>query len=137
MAQGDASFADGNVSVARFYYEQAVDAGDAEGAVRMGETFDPAYLTLGRPRQVFANREASRFWYRRALDLGVTQAKQRLDNLEMEQVAGGYTDKDRASATRRYDRPSFHKLLERILYIPEKLTNTMAKIVRRSPPRHR
>jgi hypothetical protein len=55
MAQGDASFADGEVSVARFYYQQAVDAGDAEGAVRMGETFDPAFLTLGRPRHVLAN----------------------------------------------------------------------------------
>ena len=115
MAQGDTSFADGEVSLARFYYQQAVDAGDPEAAVRMGETFDPAFLTLGYPRGVLANREASRFWYRRALDLGAMQAEQRLDNLQMEQAAGAYTHKERASATRGYDRPSFQKMLERIL----------------------
>jgi hypothetical protein len=95
IAQGDTSFADGKVLVARFYYLQAVDAGDADAAVRIGETFDPAFLTLGRLRRVLANREAARFWYRRALDLGATQAKQRLDNLETEPAAGDYTDEDR------------------------------------------
>jgi hypothetical protein len=95
MAQGDASFADGEVSAARFYYLQAVDAGDADAAVRIGETFDPAFLTRGRSRRALANREAARFWYWRALDLGATRAKQRLENLETELVVGSYTDKDK------------------------------------------
>jgi TPR repeat protein len=120
MAQGDASFANGEVSVARFYYQQAVDAGDAEAAVRIGETFDPAFLTLGRPGRVVANREAARFWYRRALDLGAMQAQQRLDNLQTERAGDGYTEKykfrRRTSVTRRYDPSSFHKMLESILH---------------------
>jgi hypothetical protein len=104
MRQGDASFANGDVSVARYYYQQAVDAGDAEAVLRIGETFDPAFLTLGSLRRVPANREAARFWYRLARDLGAAQAKQRLDNLETKPAAGGYTGKHkfrrRASADR-------------------------------------
>ena len=43
MAQGNARFATGEVSVARFYFTQAVDVGDAEGAVRTGEPFHPTF----------------------------------------------------------------------------------------------
>ena len=116
MAQGDARFAAGEVSVARFYFEQAAAAGDAEAAVRMGETFDPTFLTLGRLRGVRADREAARFWYRRAFVLGAAEAKQRLDYLETEPVAGGATTKVRSAAAQRLDRPAFHRLLERILH---------------------
>jgi len=43
MAQSNARFAAVEVSVGRFYFQQAVDVGDAEGAVRMGEPFHPTF----------------------------------------------------------------------------------------------
>jgi hypothetical protein len=48
MAQGNARFAAGEVSVGRFYFPQAVDVGDAEGAVRMGEPFHPVFCRFDR-----------------------------------------------------------------------------------------
>jgi hypothetical protein len=48
------------------------------------------------------------------------QAKQRLDNLQTERAADGYTEKykfrRRASVTRRYNSSSFHQMLEWILH---------------------
>ena len=129
MGQGDAYFGAGEISVARFYYEQAVDGGDAEATVRMGETFDPAFLRLGRLRRTFADTEAARFWYERALALGVAEAKQRLTYLETESDESGATpttrserSRHRAAATRRNDPhasgppTTFQQLLERIFH---------------------
>ena len=126
LAQGDANFSAGEVSVARFYYLQAVDGGDADAAVRMGETFDPAFLTPGRLRPLYGDSEAAHFWYQRALALGVAEAKQLLETEPAESEAtatarsGRY--RHRAAATRRYDRhgcapaTTFRQVLERILH---------------------
>ena len=123
IAQGDPNFGDGEVLVARYHYAQAADAGDAEAAIRMGETFDPAFCTLERPCRVRADPAAARFWYRRALVLGAAQAKQRLDYLEAEPAADGSTinarsdrDRPRAVAAQRYDRPAFQRILEQVLH---------------------
>jgi TPR repeat protein len=130
LAQGDANLSAGEVSVARFYYLQAVDRGDADAAVRMGETFDPAFLTPGRLRRLYADPEAASFWYQRALALGVAEAKQLLatDPAESEatpparsEAARSERHRHRAAATRRYDRHAsapatgFERLLQRIL----------------------
>jgi hypothetical protein len=48
MAQGNARFAAGEVSVARVYFQQAVDVGDADGAVRTGEPFHPTFCRFDR-----------------------------------------------------------------------------------------
>jgi hypothetical protein len=126
LAQGDANFSAGEVSIARFYYLEAVDGGDADAAVRMGETFDPAFLTPGRLRRLYADPEAARFWYQRAQALGVAEAKQLLETEPAESEAtatarsGRY--RHRAAATRRYDRhgcapaTTFRQVLERILH---------------------
>jgi hypothetical protein len=111
LPQGDANFAAGRVPVARFYYEQAVDGGDAGAAVRMGETFDPAFLPLGHLRSAYADPEAARFWYQRAFALGAVEAEERLAELETQPAESGTTptarserSRHRAAATRRYDR---------------------------------
>jgi hypothetical protein len=129
LAQGDANFGAGGISVARFYYEQAVDGGDVEATVRMGETFDPAFLRLERLHRTYADTEAARFWYERALALGVAEAKQRLTYLETESNESRATattrserSRHRAAAARRYDPPAsgppttFQQLLERIFH---------------------
>jgi hypothetical protein len=126
LMQGDANFRGGEVSVARFFYEQAVDGGDADATVRMGETFDPAFLTLERLRRAYADPEAARFWYERALALGVAEAKQRLAYLDAE---GGTTptarserSRHRAASARRSDPvacppvTTFEQVVERVLH---------------------
>jgi hypothetical protein len=131
LAQGEANFGGGQLSAAQFYYERAVDAGDAGAAVRMGETFDPAFLTYGRLRWVRGDPVAARFWYRRALGLGAAEAKQRLDYLDSEPAAVRDGGKVRSGKFRRGTatgpredqpgsppEPTFHQLLERILHPP-------------------
>jgi hypothetical protein len=132
LGQGDARFRADEVAAARFYFERAFDAGDAEGAVRLGETFDPAFLDEGRLRRVRASPVAARFWYRRAADLGSAAAHQRLAFLDTEPatapaldeaqrrrpdlstaVAAGRDDQQHSPAA-----PTFHELLERILHPP-------------------
>lgn len=109
LAQGDARLADGNVAGARFFYEQAVDAGDAEGALRLAQTFDPAFQAAGRWRFARGDPAAAEFWYRRALGLGDADAVPRLDRLEA--VAADNrgalatpSDKSRRRAQRRHYR---------------------------------
>jgi hypothetical protein len=126
LAQGDANLSAGEVSVARFYYLQAVDGGEATAAVRMGETFDPAFLTRRHLRRRYADPEAARFWYQRALALGVAEAKQLLEGdpaeSEARPPARSERHRHRAAATPRSDRhgcppvTTFQQVLERVLH---------------------
>jgi hypothetical protein len=124
LAQGNANFADGEVAVARFYYERAVDAGAAEAAVRIGETFDPIFLTEGRLRSVSADPEAARYWYLRARALGAAEATERLEYLDAEPATAHSTSERRSwqrraaagGATLTPPSTTFHRLLERILH---------------------
>jgi TPR repeat protein len=130
LAEGDMSFRDGEVSTARFYFERALDAGEAEAAERMAETFDPAFLTQGRLRSVHGDITAARFWYRRAIDLGVAEGQARLQYLDREAAAAGTAGQERgnrfggqAAAPPDDGRAdsgemTFHQLLERILHPP-------------------
>jgi TPR repeat protein len=128
MSQGDTAFGNGEVSVARYYYERAVDAGEAAAAVQMGETFDPAFLTHGRLRRVRGDPAAARFWYRRALDLGAADAQQRLNYLDTEPAVNRSTERARWGAYRhraweyrRYERSTppgvtLQEIIEHILH---------------------
>jgi hypothetical protein len=79
LARGDAALHDGDLGVARFCFQQAADAGDGVAALRMGETFDPAFQAPGRRR---GDARAASFWYRRALERGVEEAAIRLARLD-------------------------------------------------------
>ncbi len=124
LAQGNANFANGDVAVAQFYYERAVDAGAAEAAVRIGETFDPTFLTERRLRSVHADPEAARYWYRRARALGAAEATERLEYLDAEPAAAHSISEKRSwrrratagGATLSPPSATFHRLLERILH---------------------
>jgi hypothetical protein len=69
LTRGDIFLHAGDVASARLFYERAADAGDREAAMRMGATFDPAFLVRvglnarGDPATALS-------WYRHALDLG-------------------------------------------------------------------
>lgn len=127
IQEGDVRFFYGDLAAARFFYEQAIDAGDAAAAVRMGETFDPHFLKPGGPRRVRGDPPAARFWYQRGIALGAAEAGPRLDRLETEPDAEHpATDASRVSFPRRGGERSeptlrpppetFHDILERILH---------------------
>src|SRR5271169_1769485 len=69
LDRGDSFLHAGDVASARLFYERAADAGDWQAAIRMGATFDPAFLgrvgvrTVGDPIK-------AQSWFRHALDLG-------------------------------------------------------------------
>jgi hypothetical protein len=46
LDRGDVLIGQADITSARLYYQRAADAGDAQGALRLGETYDPAFLQL-------------------------------------------------------------------------------------------
>jgi hypothetical protein len=81
LARGDALFVTGDVASARLFYERAANAGDGAAALRLGETYDPAFIA--RTRFAGAPTDASKAagWYRRARELGMADADVLLDAL--------------------------------------------------------
>ncbi|MBV8335272.1 MAG: hypothetical protein JO358_07490 [Alphaproteobacteria bacterium] len=82
LARGDWLFATGDVDSARLLYERAAQAGDAQGAVRLAQTFDPVFLDRAHLRETRADTGMAVFWYRRARDLGAMGITSRLKSLE-------------------------------------------------------
>jgi hypothetical protein len=82
LARGDWLFATGDVAPARVLYERAADAGEAQAAMKLGETFDPVFLDHSHLRGLHGDPGTAVFWYRRARDLGDTGVASRLERLE-------------------------------------------------------
>jgi hypothetical protein len=74
VERGDALFGAGDVSSARLYYQRAAEAGDAQAALRLGETHDPAFLAQIRFIGPLGNPEMAVYWYKRAQELGAPEA---------------------------------------------------------------
>ena len=82
LARGDAFMQVRDIASARLLYERAADAGNGRAALRVGESFDPAFLgRIGVYRNT-GDRRLALSWYRRARDLGDTEAAQLLERLE-------------------------------------------------------
>ena len=82
LAQGDARLQSGDVTSARLFYERAADAGDGRGAMRLGATFDPAFLQRAGLRNVQGDAAQAQSWYSRALDLHSARGTRQLDSIE-------------------------------------------------------
>ena len=80
VARGDAFMRARDVVSARLYYERAAEAGDGRAALRMGQTFDPAFF--GGIRGPQASRQDALSWYSRARDLGDAEAQRMLKKYE-------------------------------------------------------
>jgi TPR repeat protein len=78
VARGDAFLGVRDIASARLFYERAVEAGDGRAALRMGATFDPAFLDRANIRGVSGNQQEALSWYRRARDLGESGAERLL-----------------------------------------------------------
>jgi TPR repeat protein len=87
LARGDALFAHGDISSARLFYERAADAGEGRAALRLGNTFDPAFLEFAH-LHMRGDLAMAESWYGRARKLGETEAEillttgQRHDQIE-------------------------------------------------------
>ena len=78
MQKGNQELEDGNVSVARLFYERAADAGLAEAAMALAVTFDLNELTKLKVRGIVPNAKEARRWYERARQLGAAEAERRM-----------------------------------------------------------
>lgn len=84
LTRGDALIATGDIASARLFYERAVDAGDAEAAIRLGETFDPAFLAHARLNGIRGDPATALKWYKRARELGASEADILVMSIERE-----------------------------------------------------
>lgn len=82
LTRGDKAFSSGDVASARLYYGRAASAGDGQAALRLGETFDPAFLEHAHLRSARGDLAAALSWYRRARDMGAAEAEILLNSLE-------------------------------------------------------
>jgi TPR repeat protein len=57
------------------FYRLAADSGESTAALRLGETFDPAFLAEARLGRMLGDLNQALHWYRRARDLGNTDAE--------------------------------------------------------------
>jgi TPR repeat protein len=74
LARGGAFVRTRDIASARLLYERAADAGNGRAALRMGESFDPAFLDSIGIHRMLGDRQLALSWYRRASDLGDTEA---------------------------------------------------------------
>jgi hypothetical protein len=82
LVRGDSLIAKGDVASARLFYERAAEAGDGQAALRLGESYDPAFLARARLSGVRGDALAAARWYRRAHELGTTEAETLLRTME-------------------------------------------------------
>ena len=82
VERGTALVGSGDIAAARLYYERAVNNGDAQAAIYLGETYDPHFLKRGRfGKTVRSDVKMSEYWFRRAQQLGSREAEARLIDL--------------------------------------------------------
>ena len=86
VSRGDAFLSAGDIVSARLFYERAADGGDGGAALRLGTTFDPAFLSRTGARGSLDDPAQASSWYRRAADLGNLAAQEYLQNLEKQRV---------------------------------------------------
>ena len=84
LTRGDSFFALGDIASARRFYELGAEAGDGQAALRLGESFDPSFLQQPRFWGARADLSLALFWYKRARELGVSEAQVLLKSIEGE-----------------------------------------------------
>ena len=74
-------FAANDVSAARLFYERAATGGSAAGAMGVGKTHDPAFLSQLTAFGIRSDPSAAATWYRKAVTLGDPEAERLLRRL--------------------------------------------------------
>jgi hypothetical protein len=81
LERGDSLIAKGDVASARLFYERAAEGGEGQAALRLGESYDPAFLARVHLSGVRGDALAAARWYRRARELGAGEAETLLQTL--------------------------------------------------------
>lgn len=74
IARGDALFGIGDIASARLCYERAAEGGSPQAALRLGETYDAAFLARAHLNGVRGDAAVAARWYRHARELGAVEA---------------------------------------------------------------
>jgi hypothetical protein len=80
--QGKLRLAEGDVVGGRMFFKKAADGGDAQAAIALGATYDPALFSQLGVKGMHPDVEMARRWYQRAADLGSKDALDRIDRLD-------------------------------------------------------
>jgi hypothetical protein len=81
MKQGEQFANQGDLATARILFQRAAEGGDATAATALAATYDPTVLAKLDVVGIRADLEKARFWYQKAVSLGSSDAKRRLDLL--------------------------------------------------------
>ena len=81
LTRGDGLLANGDIASARLCYERAAEGGNAQAALRLGESYDPAFLAQTQLNGVRGDKKAAARWYQRAIELGANEADTLLKSL--------------------------------------------------------
>lgn len=81
LKRADALIASGDVAAARLVLRRAADAGDAQAAMRLAETYDPAFLEKLGVHGFVPDPVLARSWYEKARAFGSAEAPRRLETL--------------------------------------------------------
>jgi type II secretory pathway predicted ATPase ExeA len=79
--RGDTYLRLGDIASARPFYERAAEAGDADAALLLGQTYDPGMLARIGLRGARGDAVKAAEWYQRARSLGAVEAERLLGNL--------------------------------------------------------
>ena len=72
----------GYLAGARAYFRRAAEAGSADAALALGDTYEPAFIENLGARGIKADVLQARTWYERARELGSENAQARLERLK-------------------------------------------------------
>jgi TPR repeat protein len=81
MKRGEQLVEAGDFAAARTLFQRAAEADEAAAAIALGATYDPAVLAGMRVVGIDADVGKARFWYQKAVSLGSSDAKRRLELL--------------------------------------------------------
>lgn len=80
--RGEQMLREGKIVEARRLFEPAALAGSARGALGLGMTYDPSFLSSISAREAVADALVAKIWYRRAQLFGDKEARSRLAKLD-------------------------------------------------------
>lgn len=81
LTRGDVLLGIGDIVSARLCYERAAEGGNAQAALRLGESYDPAFLVQTQLNGIRGDRKLAARWYQRAIELGANEADTLLKSL--------------------------------------------------------
>ena len=81
MTRGEDFLKNGDIAAARPLLRRAAYAGNAQAALTLGATFDPAFLAEHGVLGLAGDSAQARVWYERAAELGSSEALRRLERL--------------------------------------------------------